>query len=81
MITCLVLVVYLLSVYTTYKYIQYAHYHPQGKWSNIKPDSSAIFLTFFPIVNTIFSLIFLTNGWKDDKHKKKKEFFKPLKKL
>ena len=83
MITLLIslLVVYLLSVYAMYKYFQYACYHPEGRWFNLKPEIEDIFLTFFPLFNTIVILVHLTTGWKDTKFQHKKEFFKPKKPL
>ena len=75
----ILLIVYLLSCYYNYKWIQKAHYHPDGRWLNSKPNFMDLFFTFWPFVNTILTLSNLFDSPYKQTVKSKKEitFFKP----
>lgn len=75
----ILLIVYLLSCYYNYKWFQKAYYHPNGKCSNLKPRLFHLFVTFYPIINTILTLSNLFDSPYKQKVKSKKEitFFKP----
>lgn len=75
------LVIYLLSAFGYYKFIQLAHYHPKGRWPSIKPNKGDIFITFFPGLNTVFCLNgFVFESWKKEEYRDKTtNFFKPKK--
>lgn len=75
----ILLVVYLLSCYADYKWIQKAYYHPNGRWNHIKPTKVDVFYTFCPILNTTLVLvnIFHSPYEQSIKPEKEIEFFKP----
>lgn len=68
------LVIYLLSAFGYYKFIQLAHYHPEGKWNRIEPHDTDKLAVFCPILNTFFCIAGWIHGWKKDS---KSNFFKP----
>lgn len=74
----IILFTYAISAYVNFKWVQEAHYHPNGKYRTFHPDKSDIFFTFAPIFNT--SIIFF-QIWESPYYKKsiKREvtIFKP----
>lgn len=56
LIILVVILVYAISVYASYKFIQASH-SKDGRWSNLKPDGSDLFVTITPILNTFFFII------------------------
>lgn len=58
--------VYVLSVFGSYKYIQVS-YSQGGQWSNIHPDLGDVFVTFCPFVNSVIAL-----GWIDGRPERNK---------
>ena len=73
---------YLLPCFLFYKAMQKAHYHPQGRWRNIKPNLVDVFLVLCPIINIIFYASVVSDGWKSNEYKKESNaewFFKPKK--
>lgn len=83
MITTIIifLVIYLLSAFGWYKFIQLAHYHPKGRWQALEPDGHDIFLIFCPIINTCLCIYSWTfESWKKEEYRDKTtNFFKPKK--
>ena len=75
----ILLIIYLISVYMVYKWIQKAHYDPNGKWLYCKPNNEDLFFTFCPFLNTIVMIINFFDSPIKRKIKVKKEitFFKP----
>jgi hypothetical protein len=49
-------VLYCLSSYGQYRYIRIAH-SKGGIWENVTPNGIDVFVTFFPIINTIVLII------------------------
>lgn len=76
MITIIILIViYLLSAYGHYKWIQEAYYSKNRCFTISKPNTSDLFSTFLPIINTIscIALWLFISPYKD----KETHFFKP----
>ena len=51
----IILVVYALSAYRNYKWIQKAYYHNKGIFYGLKPNIADLLFTFIPLMNTIIS--------------------------
>jgi hypothetical protein len=66
MLLLIFLLIYVISVYGNYKYIQLLYYNPKGRNYGQDPyDFNApIFLTFCPGFNTSSLLLHLFMGWK-----------------
>ena len=69
-----VLLVYIVSAYGTYKYIQKSHYHEDGRWNIIEPDSFDVLIMVAPLVNSWFSIEYMLGLWRRDRTT---NFFKP----
>lgn len=52
----LAIIIYLVSCYAMYKFIQIA-YSKEGRWSNIGPDGSDLIFCFMPLLNTATAII------------------------
>jgi hypothetical protein len=68
--------VYIASIYGCYKYIQKSHYHEDGQYNIIEPDSVDIFMMLFPLVNSWFSIEYMLGLWRRSE-KRAVNFFKP----
>jgi hypothetical protein len=69
-----VLLVYIVSTYGTYEYIQKSHYHEEGQWNRITPDSIDVLIMIAPFVNSWFSIEYMLGLWRREQHN---NFFKP----
>ena len=65
-IAIILIIIYLLSVYGAYKFVQHSHYHEKGMWNNIKPHNIDLVVTFLPFINSILGIMFLIGAWKRD---------------
>lgn len=74
-ITIILIIIYVASFYGAYKFVQLAHYHKEGKWTNTKPSNIDLFVTCFPGFNSVLSVLFLLGDWKKDCYKET-NFFK-----
>ena len=63
----IVVLIYIISARGTFLFLQNAHFHPKGKWLNVKPKDSDTFMVFFPFVNTILAFGYVFRLWKKDK--------------
>ena len=75
---------YLIPIRYAYFYIQYSYYHVDGRWYGGKPDYTAFYIIFMPIINLFASVDYFTGDWRNrELRTKEKEltFFKPKKKL
>lgn len=78
-----------MSIFAMRYWIQKCYYHPQGRWNRIEPSAGDVFITFFPIMNQIATIIFfLFTSWKHEDYRKKSRinitaahFFQPKKEL
>jgi hypothetical protein len=68
-IAIILIIIYLLSVYGAYKFVQHSHYHEKGIWNNIKPHNIDLVVTFAPFANSILGIMFLMGEWKRDCYK------------
>jgi hypothetical protein len=77
LILLLVLIVYVVSCYGSYKYIQIAH-SKDGRWSNLSTDAEDVIFVFLPIVNTLNTVGYLFGECyrNNDKKANFNEFFK-----
>ena len=74
----IILAVYLLSAYGYYKWVQEAYYSRNRFFVHLKPEKEDIFITFFPLVNTIACIIYwLCFSPYKPKEPKEINFFKP----
>ena len=75
MIILIPILIYAISTFGIWKFIQIAH-SPGGRWSNTSPGNEDLFMTFFPVINTISCFWFIFSGArrKDPDHYNK--FFK-----
>jgi hypothetical protein len=73
------IVIYLLSAWKSYKWIQIALYHPKGEYYKMEKSSSLILLVIAPFVNTAFAVFTLFESQWDSKYIKQTNFFKPKK--
>lgn len=74
----IILFTYPISAYVNFKWVQKAHYHPNGKYNIISPTEADFFFVFFPIVNTITMVIqFTETPYKEEYKEKEITFFKP----
>lgn len=67
-------IVYIFATIASYKFIQKAHYHKDGRWNTSHPSKSDRITVFLPVLNIIIAIDYLTGGWKDEN---KTDFFKP----
>ncbi len=78
-------VVYTLSCYGAFKFVQNTHYHPQGRWNTMEPELSDVLYVVTPVVNSYYSVIYLSGGWKykerQIKPRKETKIFRPKKPL
>jgi hypothetical protein len=58
MLIIVLLIIYAVSVYGSYKYMQIAH-SKNGIWGRLEPDFSCLFMTVMPIFNSVFSILYL----------------------
>ena len=72
--------IYVLSTFCAYKFIQYVYYHPKGRSNVLDPDTLDNIMIFLPIVNFFMAMDFLLGYWKDAQYRKS-NFFKPKKPL
>ena len=72
----LLLLIYLASVFSVYKWVQLAFYHIDGKFNASKPDAMEIFFCFMPIINTGAGVLFWMIMWPIN-YSNKTNFFKP----
>jgi hypothetical protein len=72
----LLLLIYLASVFSMYKWIQIAYYHPNGRFNSIKPDEIDLFFCFVPIINTVCGILFWMVMFPIN-FKRTSNFFKP----
>ncbi len=56
---------YVIPAYLAYKYIQKAHYHPEGRWRHIKTCSSDILVILTPGLNLGIMFVLSCGGWSD----------------
>lgn len=58
----IILVVYALSAYYNYKWIQKAFYHEDGIFYGVEPSITELLFTFIPLMNTIvaFNNLFIS---------------------
>lgn len=71
------LLIYVASVYGSYRLTQLIYYHPKGRWRSSEPEGVDVFITFMPIMNTIW--VFLIFRWEKDCYRGELTFFKPNK--
>jgi hypothetical protein len=57
-IILIVLVIYIVSVLRTRKWIQKAH-SERGIWSRFAPDSRDGYMVLFPLLNTVFAIMMI----------------------
>jgi hypothetical protein len=57
-----------------------AYYHPKGKMNGSDPDPDAYWVTFCPLVNTVFCIVSLFGSWKREQYTNN-NIFKPKKPL
>ncbi len=70
------IIIYIFSTIASYKFIQKAHYHPDGRWTSTHPSKSDRITIFLPVINILIAIDYLTGGWKREGVKNKTEFFK-----
>lgn len=68
------LLLYIVSAYGSYTYIQKSYYHEDGQYNIIEPDSFDIFIMLFPLVNSWFSIEYMLGLWRRNRTT---NFFKP----
>ena len=62
MVGVTIIVVYLLSCYGTYKFIQHAYYSEDGIHYGETPDLEAVCLMFFPLLNSFAALVYIAES-------------------
>jgi hypothetical protein len=75
------IIIYILSAWRVWWWIRMAHYHPKGSYYNHPIDNDDYWVTFLPILNTLFSLLTLYIGCKTKEYDNKNNIFKPKKPL
>ena len=68
------LLIYTVSAYGSYKYIQKSHYHEDGQWNIIEPNNGDIFVMLIPFVNSWLSIDYMLGLWRRNRTT---NFFKP----
>lgn len=71
--------IYILSAWRAWWFLRMAHYHPDGKLYKRDPDNDTYWLVFCPLMNTIFSIVTISESWKINDNKD--NIFKPKKPL
>jgi hypothetical protein len=82
MITIVILlVIYVVSFWRTYKWTQKAFYHPLRRWNWIRPNSVDVLWTICPLLNTVAMLCDLFESPLKDRdplpQAEDESFFKP----
>ena len=72
----LLLLIYLASVFSMYKWIQMAYYHTNARFKTLEPDGIDYFFCFMPIINTGGGILFWMVMFPIT-FKRKNNFFKP----
>ena len=72
--------IYILSAWRAWWWIRMTHYHPKGKWYESDPDNDDYWVTFCPVVNTVFCVTTLLSSWKIKQYNND-NIFKPKKPL
>ena len=74
----IILFTYAISAYVNFKWVQKAHYHPNGKYNIISPTEIDFFFVFFPIVNTIIMIFqIFESPYKKEYKEREVTIFKP----
>lgn len=72
----LLLLIYLASVFSMYKWVQLAYYHNNGIFKTMEPDEIDYFFCFMPIINTGGGILFWLISFPVNL-KRTNNFFKP----
>jgi hypothetical protein len=67
----MLIIIYIISIYGSYKFIQIAH-SKNGTWDGLNPNILDLFMTFIPIFNIIFSIMYLFGLCYEEGHIKRK---------
>ncbi len=77
MIYLILLLIYIISAFAMYKWIQIAFYHKNGVMKGCLTENIDLFYTFCPIMNTAFSIAHWIMMFPINKKSKNNNFFKP----
>ncbi len=73
------IIIYSVSVYYNYNWIQKAYYHQKGKFRYFKPAYIDILFVICPLLNILISIFMFFDDWKHKDYKDKITFFEPNK--
>lgn len=79
LVLLIITIFYILSVMFAYKYMQKAHYHPDGIFRGTEYGSVEIIVIFLPLMNSMITIDYILGAWKEKEKKKPSTFFKPRK--
>lgn len=74
----ILILLYLISIYGAYMFIQKAHFDPNGRYRNLHTEFGDIVMMLIPVINIIFSAMLIFGAWKKDGERPTPDdFFKP----